>query len=175
MFLLEGGFGIAASSSALIADSVDMLGDSLVYVLSFLAVGKSIQEKSNVAMTNGIIEICLGLGVLIDALSKAFRPVVPNHEVMSWLGFIALAANAFCAYLLLKYRDSDINMKAVWICTRNDAIGNFATIAAGFAVLFFASKWPDIIVGSGLALFIIWSSIKVIREAQKSKRNFIAA
>lgn len=165
MFGLEFYFGILANSSALIADSIDMFGDSFVYVLSFLAVGKSVAAKSKVALVNGSVQLFLGLGVLIEATTKIFRDVIPSSTSMGALGSLALVANIFCAWLLLKYRQDDINMKAVWICSRNDAAGNLATMTAAFLVMQFYSKWPDILVGVGMAIFIIYSSVKIIRES----------
>jgi len=163
-FFGEGIAGILANSSALMADAVDMGGDAFVYFLSLLALGKGLAIKSKVAIFNSSFELVLGVGVLIEVSSKLFREVQPVSVTMLTVGSLALIANLVSGWILLSHREKDINMKAVWICTRNDIFNNFFTLVAGGLVYLYGSKWPDIVAGFLIAGLIVFFSAKILRE-----------
>ncbi len=129
-FFAEGIAGILSHSSSLLADAVDMGGDALVYFFSFLALNRGLRAKSKVAFFNSTFELILGLVVLIEVLSKLSRDVQPVSTTMLVVGSLALLANLTSGALLLSHRHKDINMKAVWNCTRNDILNNFFTLVA---------------------------------------------
>ncbi len=164
-FIIEGLAGVFAHSSALLADAVDMGGDALVYFLSFLALNKSLKSKAKVAMFNSGFELLLGVGVLIEVTSKIFRSVEPISITMLIVGSLALIANLSCGTILLAHRHKDINMRAVWLCTRNDIINNFVTLVAAGFVYLFGSKWPDIMGGFLIAGLIVYFSSRIFLES----------
>ncbi len=164
-FFVEGIAGFMAQSSSLLADAVDMGGDAFVYLLSLLVLNRSLQAKSKVALVNSSFELILGLGVLVEVISKLGRDVQPISRTMLIVGSLALLANLTSGFLLLAHRHKDINMKAVWNCTRNDILNNFFTLIAGGCVYLFNSKWPDIIGGFLIAGLIVFFSSRVLIES----------
>lgn len=164
-FVAEGLAGILAQSSSLLADAVDMGGDAFVYSLSLLALNRSLKAKSKVALFNSTFELILGLGVLIEVISKLFRDVQPLSTTMLIMGSLALLANLTSGGFLLAHRHKDINMKAVWMCTRNDILNNFLTLIAAGCVAFFNSKWPDIVGGFVIAGLIVFFSSRILLES----------
>jgi cation diffusion facilitator family transporter len=170
-FFVEGIAGFIAESSSLLADAVDMGGDALVYLMSLLAIGKSITHKAKVAIFNSTFELILGSLVLIEVVSKLLRPSEPISSTMFIIGGLALLANLTSGVLLIRYRSKDINMKAVWNCTRNDILNNFLTLAAAGGVYFFNAGWPDVLSGFVIATLIIFFSIKILRESLKILRE----
>lgn len=162
MFVVEAGAGIAARSSALLADSLDMLGDALVYGFSLYVVARSARWKAGSALIKGLIQLGFGLSVLALTAYKLVHPALPVAEAITGVGLLALAANTVCAALLVRRRHDDLNMNSVWLCSRNDLIGNLAVIAAGVAVAVTQSPWPDLVVGFGIALLFLRTSFGVI-------------
>ena len=126
MFFIELGAGIAASSKALQADALDFLGDTLTYAISLYVIGHSLRWRARAAMFKGFTLGALGLWVLGSTVYQVFVLQVPEATVMGAVGFMALAANVISVLLLLKYRDGDANVRSVWLCSHNDAIGNVA-------------------------------------------------
>ena len=170
MFLTEFGAGLLAQSTALIAESVDMLGDAIVYGFSLYVVARGAQWQARGALLKGGIMAAFGLGVVFEAALKIARGVVPDADIMSGVGFIALAANAFCLALLSRHRADDINMRSAWICSRNDVVANVAVLVAAGAVLVTGSAWPDIAIGLLIAALFGGSAINVIRDATRQLR-----
>ena len=171
MFFVEMAAGILAGSTALLADSLDMLGDAFVYAFSIYVVFKSDAWKAAAALFKGWIMAAFGCFVLAQAVYKMLVPAVPNHEIIGLLGAIALAANGICLFLLWKHRAEDINMRSVWLCSRNDMVANVSVLCAGAGVWLTASQWPDIVVGLGIAALFLRSASQVIREAAGSTRR----
>lgn len=165
MFFVEAGAGILAKSSALLADSMDMLGDALVYGFSLYVVARSPRWKAGSALLKGLIQLGFGLLVLGITFYKLIHPVVPIAAAISGIGLLALAANAVCAGLLLRHRHDDLNMNSVWLCSRNDLVNNVAVILAGIAVAVSQSQWPDIVVGLGIALLFLHTSYGVLSRS----------
>ena len=150
MFLVELVAGLLVHSTSLLADSADMFADAFVYGVSLVVVGKSTYDKARVSLFKGIIMSLLGLVALTEAVSKILSGTQPDHEVMGVIGFLALIANFTCAFLLLKHKDDDINMKSTWICSRNDVIANVGILVAAGLVYLTQSNLPDAIIGSAI-------------------------
>jgi len=170
MFGVELTAGIAAGSVSLVADSLDMLGDALVYGFSIYAVARGAREKALSALLKGGIMAGFGLLVLAQAAYKTFHPEVPVVEVIGAIGLLALAANCLCLSLLWSHREDDINMSSIWLCSRNDIIANVSVLIAAVAVWGFGSAWPDIIVGVALAALFLKSAASVVRGAVRELR-----
>lgn len=163
MFAVEVVAGLAAGSSALAADAVDFLGDAANYGLSLSVLGLAMQWRSRTALLKGVSMTAFGLWVIGLTLYHAIAGTLPKAEVMGAVGVLALLANVGVAVLLYAHRQGDANMHAVWLCTRNDAIGNLAVLAASLGVYLGQSGWPDLAVAvlmAGLALRSGWVVIR---------------
>jgi Co/Zn/Cd efflux system component len=137
MFLIEGSAGLMAHSTALLADALDMLGDALVYGFSLVVLARSARWQAGAALAKGGIMLAFGLGVLGEAIYKAFHPVMPGVATMGVVGGLALAANVVCFVLLYRYRSDSLNMRSTWLCSRNDVMANAGVLiaAAGSTIL----------------------------------------
>jgi Co/Zn/Cd efflux system component len=166
MFLVESVAGLAAHSTALLADSVDMLGDAIVYGFSLYVIGRGPEWQARAALLKGIVMAAFGVGVLGQAVIKIAHGLTPTVGVMGTVGVLALAANVFCLALLWRRRSDDINMRSAWICSRNDVIGNAGVLVAAGAVALTGSPWPDIAIGLAVAAVFGRSAVQVIREAR---------
>ena len=165
MFLVEITAGLISGSISLVADSLDMLGDALVYGFSIYVVARSERLKAIAVLFKGGIMATLGLFVLGQAIYKILFPHVPAFEAIGVIGLLALAANSLCFFLLWRHRSDDINMSSVWLCTRNDVIANVSVLFAAAGVWYTHSGWPDILVGLALAVLFLRSAIFVLRGA----------
>ena len=165
MFSVEITAGLYAGSTALLADSLDMLGDALVYAFSLYVVGRSDAWKSGAALIKGIIMGVFGLFVLGQAVFKMLNPDVPHYQLIGIVGLLALLANSACLALLWRHRAEDVNMRSVWLCSRNDIIANVSVLVAALGVWLTHSQWPDIVIGLGIAGLFLRSAIHVIRDA----------
>ena len=167
MFLGESVAGLLAHSTALFADSVDMLGDAIVYGFSLYAIDRGALWQARAALLKGVVMAAFGVGVLAQVGLKLAHGLTPNAEVMGIVGFVALAANLVCLILLWQRRVDDLNMRSAWVCSRNDVIGNVGVLAAAAAVAIIGSPWPDIIVGVAVAGLFGRSAVQVIRAASR--------
>ncbi len=167
MFLGESVAGLLAHSTALFADSVDMLGDAIVYGFSLYAIDRGALWQARAALLKGVVMAAFGVGVLAQVGLKLAHGLTPNAEVMGIVGFVALAANLVCLILLWQRRADDLNMRSAWVCSRNDVIGNVGVLAAAAAVAITGSPWPDIIVGVAVAGLFGRSAVQVIRAASR--------
>ena len=165
MFGLELVIGILAGSTALLADSLDMLGDALVYGFSLYVVGRSVRWRAGAALLKGIIMGGFGLLVLAQAAYHLTSPAVPDFQLMGITGGLALAANVTCLFLLTRHRKDDLNMRSTWICSRNDIIANLGVLLAALAVFATGSRWPDLAVGLLITAVFLRSSVYVVRLA----------
>ena len=168
MFLAESIGGLMAHSTALVADSVDMLGDAIVYGFSLYVIHRGTVWHARAALLKGIIMAVFGIGVLIQVAVKIVQGLTPTVEVMGAIGALAFAANLFCLVLLRRRRDDDINMRSAWVCSRNDVIGNAAVLAAAALVAVTRSAWPDILIGLLIAGVFGRSAVQIIREASRA-------
>jgi cation diffusion facilitator family transporter len=171
MFGAEFAAGVFANSTALMADSLDMLGDGIVYAFSLYVLHRSVKWRASAALLKGGIIVIFGAAVLIEAISKLNATGLPISQTMGLFGFLALVANASCLVLLYTHRDDDINMKSTWICSRNDIISNVGVLVAASLVWTFQSKWPDVIVGFVIAILFLRSAWPILTEALKEFRR----
>ena len=171
MFVVEASAGWVAHSSALLADSLDMLGDSLVYSFSLFAISRGPRWAARSALLKGGIMALFGLFVLGEVVHKLLWPVVPVAETIGIIGVLALLANLTCLLLLTRHRSDDINMHSVWLCSRNDIIANAGVLAAGAGVALTQHGWPDIAVGLLIASLFLHSAVQVIGRALRQLRT----
>lgn len=171
MFGVEGLAGWLAHSTSLLADALDMFGDATVYAMSLYVIGRSVQAQGRVAMVKGVIMLAFGVGVLFEAGWKVLHPVIPEAATMGVVGALALAANLLCFYLLYTHRDDNVNLRSTWLCSRNDLFANTGVLLAAGAGALLASRWPDIVVGAGIAALFVHSSLEVVRDARKAMRR----
>lgn len=165
MFAAEFTAGVFARSTALMADSVDMLGDALVYILSLYALDRGLRWRAGAALAKGVIIAAFGIWVFAEVILKLIGGIVPAAETMGVFGAMALAANLTCLALLYRYRNRDVNLSSTFECSRNDVIANVGVVMAAAGVYFFDAVWPDIVVGGVIALLFFGSAIRVIRQA----------
>lgn len=171
MFLAEFVAGILAKSSALKADSLDMLGDAIVYGFSLYVLHRSYRWKSMAAFLKGMVIVGFAIFVLVETTFKVFSDFVPVAETMVHFGALAFAANLVCFYLLWKHREDDVNMRSTFICSRNDIISNSGVLVAAGLVWLLQSKWPDVIVGYSIALLFLFSAWPILVEAMAGLRS----
>lgn len=165
MFAVEIGGGVMAGSQALQADALDFLGDTLTYGMSLAVIGLSLRVRATAALIKSATLAFMGLWVLGTTLWHALVLGTPRAEVMGLIGFLALATNAASVLILLKYKDGDANVRSVWLCSRNDAIGNIAVMLAAFGVWSTATGWPDVLVAAMIASLFLNSASKILRQA----------
>ncbi|MDT3683947.1 MAG: cation transporter [Pseudorhodoplanes sp.] len=171
MFLVEMGAGTLAGSQALQADALDFLGDSLTYGISLAVIGAALPVRAWAAFAKGISLTLMGLWVFGSTAYHVLVLGVPRAEVMGVIGILALAANVGSVFLLMRYRDGDANVRSVWLCSRNDAIGNVAVMLAALAVWGTATKWPDLIVAGIMASLFVYSSMQILRQSLRELRS----
>jgi len=171
MFLVEMAAGALAGSQALQADALDFLGDATTYGISLAVIGTSIQIRARAAILKAISLTTMALWVLGSTAYHVLILGVPRAEVMGAIGILALAANAASVLILMRYKDGDANVRSVWLCSRNDAIGNVAVMIAALAVWSTATKWPDLIVAAIMAGLFLNSSIQILRQSFREVRE----
>jgi cation diffusion facilitator family transporter len=165
LFIVEAIAGFLANSTALLADSLDMLGDSLVYGFSLYVLWRSAAWKARAALLKGGIMALFGVGVLLEVIYKTTSGIVPSAETMGIIGLLVLLGNGICFLLLFTHRSDDLNMRSTWLCSRNDIIANLSVLLAAAGVKFFNSSWPDIIVGGAIAALFLKSALTVLCES----------
>lgn len=165
MFVTELLAGVKGDSLALQADALDFLGDSATYAVSLWVIGRSAQTRATAALVKGISLGLLGLWVLGSTVYRVFVLGDPSPIVMGVVGTLALAVNVLSALLLLRYRNGDANVRSVWLCSRNDAIGNVAVLLAAIAVSATATPWPDLIVAAIMASLFVHASVGIVRQS----------
>ena len=174
MFLVEIGAGVAARSVALQADAIDFLGDSLTYGITLVAIGHSIRWRASAALFKGVTLLVMGVWVLGTTLYRVVVLGIPNEAIMGAVAILAFAANAASVLLLLRYRNGDANVRSVWLCSRNDAIGNLSVLLAAGAVYYTGTPWPDLVVALLMALLFIHSATLIIRQARAELRGEVS-
>jgi cation diffusion facilitator family transporter len=174
MFLVEIGASVVADSMALRADALDFLGDTLTYGITLLAIGHSLRWRASAAMFKGVTLLLMGLWVLGSTLHQVLVLGIPNEMMMGSVAMLAFAANMTSVLLLLRYRDGNANVRSVWLCSRNDAIGNVAVMFAAVAVYYTQTKWPDLIVAFLMSGLFFYSSFQIIIQARGEFRECAA-
>ena len=170
MFMVIAGAALYGHSTALLADSLDNLGDALTYGLSLYVVSRSASAKARVALFKGLLIFLAACVVIAQIIYRVAVPGTPIFEVMGAFSLLGLVANSVCLFLLWKHRNEDVNMSSVWECSRNDIASNLSVLVAAGAVWLTASGWPDILVALGLVWLLMRSVIRVISSAMAELR-----
>jgi Co/Zn/Cd efflux system component len=174
MFVLEFGAGLLARSASLMADSVDMLGDALVFGISLVALKRSLRWRAGAALLKGGFILLMGVGVLGEIAVKLIWGATPVISAMFLFGGLALVANLSCLALLWPYRRHDVNLASTFECARNDVIANLGVIAAAALVSATGAAWPDAAVALAIAFLFLRSSLRVIADAWPQYRSTLA-
>ena len=170
MFGIEIAGGLRAGSVSLLADAVDFFGDAVNYGLALLVLGMALRWRARAALFKGLTMAAFGVFVLGRAAYGAAVGTVPEAATMGLIGALALLANVAVAVMLYAWRDGDANMRSVWLCTRNDAIGNVAVMAAALGVFGTGSAWPDLAVAAVMGLLALTAARSVIGQARGELR-----
>ena len=170
MFAVEMAAGTAAQSQALKADALDFAADSATYALSLFVIGRSAQWRSGAALVKATSLMAMGLAILGLALWRAVVASEPEPVTMSSIALLALLANLASVGILLRWRDGDSNVRSVWLCSRNDAIGNVAVLAAAGLVALTGSHWPDVVTAAIMAGLFVTSSVQIFRQARDERQ-----
>jgi Co/Zn/Cd efflux system component len=165
MFFAELSAGHVAGSQALKADALDFLADTVTYGLSLAVIGASLKTRAVAALFKGVSLSAMSLWVFSTTLYQTLVLGVPRAELMGAVGVLALAANLASVLLLMRYKDGDANVRSVWLCSRNDAIGNVVVMVAALAVWGTSSAWPDLAVAGVMAAIFLTSSIQILKQA----------
>lgn len=170
-FVVEMTAGQLSGSQALKADALDFLADTLTYGASFFVIGMALRTRALVALAKGASLLLIGLWILATTVYRVFVMGVPAAEVMGVVGFLALAANVVSVIILMPYKDGDANVRSVWLCSRNDTIGNVAVMVAALAVWGTATGWPDLVVAAIMASLFLNSSWQILRQAWREYQS----
>ncbi len=163
MFVVELALGWVAQSTGLLADSLDMLADASVYATSLYVVSRGADAQRRSARLSGLLQLTLATGMLVEVGRRALQGSEPASTLMMATATAALAANLLCVWLLRRHRDGRAHMRASWIFTTSDALANLGVILAGGLVAWTASPWPDLVVGAGIALVVLWSAFRILK------------
>ena len=164
MFLVEMSAGHLSRSQALRADALDFFGDAMTYGISLAVIGSSLRTRAGAALFKGLSLLVMGIWIFAYTAYRVFAVGVPEAEIMGVIGFLALAANLASVLLLVRHKDGDANVRSVWLCSRNDAIGNVAVMVAALGVLETATGWPDLMVAGIMAALFLYSAAQVLRQ-----------
>ncbi|MCG7493755.1 cation transporter [Thalassobius sp. Cn5-15] len=171
MFVVEMSAGHMAQSQALQADALDFFGDALTYGVSLAVIGASIRVRTMAALGKGISLMVMGVWVFGSTAYRVLYLGVPQADIMGAVGLMALAVNLASVFLLMRYKDGDANVRSVWLCSRNDAIGNVAVMFAALGVWGSGTGWPDVIVAGVMAGLFLSASVQIIRQALVERRE----
>jgi len=169
MFVAEIIAGVIGDSTALIADSLDMLADATVYAIGLYAVGRSLLVKAKAAHLSGIFQVVLGLGVLFDIVRRTIVGSEPESLMMVAVGVVALIANSICLILIYRHRQGEVHMRASWIFSKNDVIANLGVIGGGVLVFYTGSSYPDLIIGLIISAIVVRGGVHIMKDAKREK------
>ena len=171
MFVVEMIAGRLSGSQALQADALDLFGDTMTYGISLAVIGMSIRVRATAALVKGMSLMLMGLWVFGSTLWQVMAAGAPQAEVMGLIGALALTANVVSVLLLVRYKDGDANVRSVWLCSRNDAVGNVAVMIAALGVWGAESRWPDLIVAGAMAALFLSSAFRIMAQALREWRE----
>lgn len=171
MFFVEIIAGWLAQSNALMADALDMLGDAAIYAFTLFVIQLAPIWRTRAGILKASVMSLFALGVLGAAIYRVYHQEVPEASAMGIVGGLALAINLFCTYLLLRFKDDDVNMRSAWLCSRNDVLANLGVLAAAGGVAWTNSHWPDLAVGIIIAGLILQSSFGIFKDARLELKN----
>lgn len=171
MFAVELISGVAAGSVALMADAIDFMADAFNYGISLLVMHSALRTRAMASLVKAGMMLVLGLGVLAVTGYRAMHGITPDHATMGIVGIAAFMANLLCTVLLYRFRGGDSNHQSVWICSRNDTIGNLLVVAAAGGVFATVTRWPDLLVATFMAVLAISGAWRIIRQAREEIRS----
>ena len=166
MFVIELAAGLAAGSVSLQADAMDFLSDSANYAISLFVLDMAIHARARASLVKGIAMGVFGIWVAVSTVIQAINQTLPHAVTMGWVGFAAIIANGVVLALLWKFKSGDSNRQSVWLCTRNDVIGNLAVMLAALGVFGTGSNWPDLLVAAIMSTLALHSAWLIIRSAR---------
>ena len=175
MFVIEMGIGLFADSTALIADSLDMLADAVVYGIALYAIGKSLLHKANAARISGFFQMALGLLIIIDIVRRSIYGSEPVSGLMMAMGAVALVANVICLVIIRKQKNEEVHMRASWIFSANDVIANLGVIFAGVMVFWLDSRWPDLVIGVIVSCVVLRGAKMILEDAGNERQRALNA
>ncbi len=161
---------MATDSASLLANSADFLADAINYAITLFVIAGSVTAKRRASTIKGLSLAATGLWAGFETLHHTLNQKIPEATIMGWVSLVALAVNVFCALLLYKYRKGDINIRSVWICSRNDALGNIAVMLAAGGVFLTATVWPDVIVAAILAGLALHGGYQILSQSLKKSK-----
>ncbi|MBX3367413.1 MAG: cation transporter [Phycisphaeraceae bacterium] len=159
--------GLFGKSQALKADALDFLGDGTITLMALIAISHGPRWRARAALLQGVFLTVLGIGVIAAAAYRVIERRLPDSEVMTWLGAAALAVNVASAFVLIPHREGDANVRAVWLFSRNDALGNVAVLIAAGLVFWTETPWPDLVTAGLIGGLFLHSALDIIREARR--------
>jgi Co/Zn/Cd efflux system component len=163
--------GIFSGSQALKADALDFFGDGAITFVGLLAIGWPLIWRSRIALTQGIFLGCLGLSVFAYTIYRVFVLQIPEAETMGIVAIVALIVNVIAAFVLIPHRHGDANVRAIWLFSRNDALGNMAVVIAAIFVKWTGTAWPDLIVAFVIAGLFLHSSFEIIKDSRRERNR----
>jgi len=172
---IEMGIGLLADSTALIADSLDMLADAVVYGVALYAIGKSLLHKANAARISGFFQMALGVLIIIDIVRRSIYGSEPVSGLMMAMGAVALIANVICLVIIRKQRNEEVHMRASWIFSANDVIANLGVIFAGVLVFWLDSRWPDLVIGVIVSCVVLRGAKMILEDAGNERQRALNA
>ena len=175
MFVIEMGIGLLADSTALIADSLDMLADAVVYGVALYAIGKSLLHKANAARISGFFQMALGVLIIIDIVRRSIYGSEPVSGLMMAMGAVALIANVICLVIIRKQRNEEVHMRASWIFSANDVIANLGVIFAGVLVFWLDSRGPDLVIGVIVSCVVLRGAKMILEDAGNERQRALNA
>ena len=171
MFMIEIRAGMMAGSQALQADALDFLGDTITYSISLFVIGMPLVWRARTALVKGLTLAISGTWILASTLYQSLTLSLPSPEIMGVVALLALAANLISVVLLIRFRNGDSNVRSVWLCSRNDAIGNIAVLLAASGVWATDTAWPDLLVAGIMASLFLWSAMQITKLAIRELRS----
>jgi Co/Zn/Cd efflux system component len=171
MFVIEIRAGVMAGSQALQADALDFLGDTITYSISLFVIGMPLVWRARTALVKGLTLAVSGTWILASTLYQSLAFSLPRPEIMGVVALLALAANLISVVLLIRFRNGDSNVRSVWLCSRNDAIGNLAVLLAASGVWATDTAWPDLLVAGIMASLFLWSAMQITKQAIRELRT----
>jgi len=175
MFAVEITAGFTADSQALKADALDFGSDTLTYAISLSVIGTSVRTRAYASLFKAASLGAIAIYILGTTLIRFFEGGTPDAQTMATIGVAAFCANLFSVILLLRWRDGDSNIRSVWLCSRNDAIGNLGVITAGLLVSVAGSRWPDLVVGALLSGLFLRSALSILSQARAELSGQVCA
>lgn len=172
MFCIAFTAAIMAQSSAVLADSLDFIGDAMSYALSIFVINRSLAMRATVSIAKAITMLSFGLPVMIYSMIRFNEGTAPDYQIMSWAGVLGIVAHLYCIYKLYRFRSGDSNRLSVWICTINDLLSNVITVIASQVVMFTDSVIPDIVAAGFIVSIAILGALVILKQAIREIRNY---